>query len=235
MRCGLFPLTSLAFLAGCGGMDKPQASQVPGDAAVIDALAGPIMTDADLAALNDDNAAITVGGPIDSALPPIDRGRDAVVSAREAAARLVGGKVPLLPDGTSEDLAPLRAAVTAAQMAVAADVAPAACAAGVRYTARWAAALPPPLQVYPRGAVEEAAGNDTAGCALRVVHFRTPVAVADVTAFYYARLRASGWPSSHGVDGDEHLLRGRSGGTGYIVYVRKAPDGLTAADIVLGG
>lgn len=229
----LLPL--IVLLAGCGGPDKAPVGPAPEDAAVTDALAEPIMTDPDLITLNDAHAAITVSGPVSSALPPIDRGEQAADAAREAAARLVDGRAPALPDAARENLKPLREAVTAAQMAVAADVARADCAGDVRYTARWAAALPDPLQVYPRGAVGEAAGSDAAGCGLRVVHFRTPVSAERVLAFHYARLRAAGWPARHGADGDDHVLRGRRGGTAYVVYVRKRTDGLTAVDIVVGG
>lgn len=228
-------LAGALLLAGCGGAAKDAPPPAPVDAAVIEALSDPIMTDPDLTSQNQAHAAIAVSGPASSALPPIDRSDAAIDAAREAAARLAGGTVLRLPNPSKEDLRALRDAVTAAQMAAAAKLTRADCAGQVRYTARWAAMLPEPVQVYPRGAVEEAAGTDAGGCALRVVHFKTPVPVEDVLAFHHARLRAVGYAVKHGVDDDDHVLRGRKGGSGYLLYVRKAEDGLTAADIVVAG
>lgn len=222
-------------LAACSGGEKAAVPPAPEDAAIIAALFDPLMTDPDLAWQNEAHSAVAVSGPASSALPPIDRSKEAVDAAREDAARLVPGTPAALPAPAAEDLAPLREAVTAAQMAMAAQVARAGCLADVVYTARWAAALPEPLQVYPRGAVEEAAGTDAGDCGLRVVHFRTPVAVEDVLAFHAARLRAAGYPVRHGAEGGAHVLRGRKGGMAYVVFVRPAGDGLTAADIAVGG
>lgn len=228
-------LAGSLLLAGCGGGEKAAAVPVPEDAAITAALSDPIMTDPDLAWQNEAHSAVAVSGPANAALPPIDRSKEAIEAAREDAARLVPGTPPAVPAPSAEDLTPLREAVTAAQMAAAAQVARAECIANVAYTARWAAALPEPLQVYPRGAVEEAAGTDAGGCGLRVVHFRTPVAVEEVIAFHNARLRAAGYPVRHGAEGGAHALRGRKGGAAYVVFVRQAEDGLTAADIVVGG
>ena len=221
-------------LAGCGSAAKNASPTPPDDAAVIDALSDPIMTDPQLASQNDAHAAIAVTGPISAALPPIERSDEAVDAAKDAAARLLGRVPPAAPDPGAIDLKPYREAVTAAQMAAVAQVPGSNCAAGVSYTARWAVMLPEPLPVYPRATVEEAAGSD-AGCRLRIVHFRTPVAIDDVLAFYHARLRAAGFAVEHGGDDDDHLLRARKGGAGYVVYLRRGADGLTAADLVAGG
>ena len=222
-------------LTACGGAPAKKApAPVPEDAAVIEALADPIMTDLELASQNQAHAAIAVTGMASGALPPINADDAAVDAAREAAARLVGGVMPAVPAAKGGDLGAYREAVTAAQMAVAARVPGSDCAGRVRYTARWAAMLPEPLSVYPRGAVDEAAGSDD-GCRLRVVHFRTPVPVEDVLAFYHARLRSAGFGVDHRQDGDAHLLRGQRSAFGYAVFVRQDEDGLTAADIVTGG
>ncbi|MCW1430447.1 hypothetical protein [Novosphingobium sp. JCM 18896] len=221
-------------LAGCGGAAKDASRAKIDDPAVIDALADPIMTDPELASQNDAHAAISVTGAVSAALPPIEADDDAIDAAKDEAARLVGGMPAAAPDPAAANLEPFRESVTAAQMAVAARVPGSDCAARVSYTARWATALPEPLSVYPRGAVDEAAGSD-AGCRLRVVHFRTPVAVDDVLGFYHARLRAAGFAVQHQADGADHLLRGNKGGTGYVVYLRAGEDGLTMADVVAGG
>lgn len=222
-------------IAGCGGAAKEAQAPVPVDAAVSDALADPIMTDPDLVSQNGAYSAVAVSGPVSSALPPIARDAAAIGAARDAAASLLGGEAPPVPAPLSADVAAYREAVTAAQMAGAAKAADPGCIRNMQYTARWAALLPAPLQVYPRGAVEEAAGTDAAGCALRVVQFKTPVTPDDVLAFHYARLRAAGYPVEHVANGADHVLRGRKGATGYVIYVRQPDDGLTAVDIIVAG
>ncbi len=233
-RAGCISFAGLLLLSGCGKARTEAARATPLDAAVSDALADPIMTDPDLTSQNRAHTAIAVSGPVSSALPPIITGDEAVAAATEAAAELVGAEIPPAPAPSRAHLGAFREAVTAAQMAVAASAANAGCAAKVEYTARWAVVLPKSLEVYPRGAVEEAAGTDAGGCALRVVHFETPVATGDVLAFYYARLHRAGFPVKHSADGDDHVLRGRAGPVGYAVYVRPEAGGLTAADIVVG-
>lgn len=222
-------------LVGCGDGAKDRPAPMPVDAAVSDALGDPIMTDPDLVTQNGAYSAIAVSGPVRSALPPIDRGDAAIGAARDEASSLMGGTIPPVPAPLSGDLKAYREAVTAAQMVGAAKVANSGCIQNIAYTARWAAMLSPPLQVYPRGAVEEAAGTDAGGCALRMVHFKTPAALDDVLAFHNARLRAAGYPVEHIADGADHVLRGRKGAASYVIYIRQGKDGLTAADIVVSG
>lgn len=232
----LSPACAALLLAGCGGNARNDApAPPPEDAAILDALADPLMTDPELASQNQADAAIAVSGPVGAALPPIDRGPEAIDAARDAAAALAGKALPPVPEPTAASLADLREALTAAQMALAAKVPGSGCARRAEYSARWAALLPDALQVYPRGAVEEAAGIDAPGCRLRVVHFRTPVPLAEVLGFYHARLRAGGYTAAHEAEGAEHALRGRKGAADYVIYLRKGAEGLTAADIVIGG
>lgn len=228
-------LAGVLLLTGCGHKETGVAETTPEDAAVAAALADPIMSDPDLTSQDDSHAAIVVSGPIDSSLPPIDASDDAVAAAKDDAAQLMGNRPPAVPRAVTADLSALREALTAGQMAAVSGTTRAGCAANVGYTARWATLLPTPLQVYPRGAVEEAAGTDAGGCGLRVVHFRTPVAPNDVLAFYHARLRRAGYPVGHYADGADHALRGRKGGQGYLVYIRGAAQGLAAVDVVVGG
>lgn len=223
-------LVLVLLLAGCDRGQREPAPPAPVDPAVVDALADPIMTDPELASQNDAHAAIGVSGPIEAALPPIDRSEEAVAAARAAA-----GAVPSAPPAQRGDAGPLRDAVTAAQMASAARIAAPACIDEIRYTAQWAAQLPAGLDLYPRGAVEEAAGVARPGCAFRVVHYATPVAVDDVIAFHHARLGAAGYSSQVLADGEDRVLRGRKGAVTYVVYVRKDERGLTVADVIVSG
>lgn len=227
-------LMPLLLLTGCGGADRDASPPAPVDAAISDALADPIMTDPDLVSQNGAYAAVAVSGPVSSALPPINRDAAAIGAARDEASALLGNTIPAVPAPSSGDLKAFREAVTAAQMASLSGVGQ-SCVQNAAYTARWAAMLTGPLQVYPRGAVEEAAGTDAGGCALRVVHFKTPVGSDDVLAFYHARLRGAGYPVEHVADGADHLLRGRKSAASYAIYIRKDEDGLTAADIIVSG
>ena len=68
--------------------------------------------------------------------------------------------------------------------------------------------------VYPRGNVQEAAGTDKNGCALRAVTFTTPVGLEDVLSFYYTRGVNAGYTTDRVVEGGDDMLggtRGRSG------------------------
>lgn len=217
-------------LAGCDRSQREAATPTPVDPAVADALADPIMTDPELASQNEAHAAIGVSGSVDAALPPIDASEEAMAAAKEAA-----GPVPTAPPAERGDTGALRDAVTAAQMANAARIATPACIGEIRYTAHWAAQLPAGFDLYPRGAVEEAAGVARPGCAFRVVHYATPVAVNDVIAFHHARLRAAGYLTQRLADGADQVLRGRKGPVAYVVYVRKDDRGLTLADVIVGG
>jgi hypothetical protein len=217
-------------LAGCGRAEREPAAPAPVDPAIADALADPIMTDLELAVQNEAHAAIGVSGPVNAALPPIDRS-DEAISAAKAAAGTIRGAPPAEPGDTKA----LREAVTAGHMASAARIATPACIGEIRYTARWAAQLPAGFDLYPRGAVEEAAGVARPGCAFRVVHYATPVPVEDVIAFHHARLRAAGYPAQRLADGADQVLRGRKGATGYVIYVRRDERGLIVVDVILGG
>jgi hypothetical protein len=217
-------------LAGCGRAEREPAAPAPVDPAIADALADPIMTDLELAVQNEAHAAIGVSGPVNAALPPIDRS-DEAISAAKAAAGTIRGAPPAEPGDTKA----LREAVTAGQMASAARIATPACIGEIRYTARWAAQLPAGFDLYPRGAVEEAAGVARPGCAFRVVHYATPVPVEDVIAFHHAGLRAAGYPAQRLADGADQVLRGRKGATAYVVYVRRDERGLIVVDVILGG
>lgn len=221
---------SLLILTACGSGQEEASAPAPRDAAIDDALADPIMTDPFLSSQNDAHAAIAAGDPVGAALPPIDRSAEAIAAAKAAA-----GIATPAPAAVNGDLALFRDAVTAVQMAAAAKVTRADCLESAEYTARWAAALPQPFQPYPRGAVAEAAGSDADGCAMRVVHYRTPAPIEDVLAFHNARLRAAGYSAEHVGQGGDHVLKGRKGGSAYAIYVRRAEDGLTSADIVVAG
>ena len=148
-----------------------------------------------------------------------------------AALKLLGKEIPTAPSpasGDSDAVSPESLGLAAAALSGEGK----RCAAKLGYTARWALQLPTVLPIYPRGHLQEAAGNDLDGCKLRAVNFLTPVAVEDVVAFYNARL--GGASASYRLDGADHVLRASKGGAQFLVLVRKTPDGLTEVDLVSG-
>jgi hypothetical protein len=223
-------LCSVALLAACGD-EAAKPPVVERDPAITGALGDPIMTDPDLSGQNQANAGLSGLGTSNVEIPPQDRGPDAIAAARATALKLAGGRITAAPaPATGGAGRPAQGAVTAAQLAGATHP---QCAARAQYSARWAALLPEALDVYPRGAVQEAAGTDEAGCRLRVVNFRTPVAPGEVIDFYYARLRKAGYTARRAREGSDDVLGGTGSGTDYVIYVRTLDKGMTEVELVL--
>src|SRR5690606_3324610 len=128
------------------------------------ALGQQIMVDPDLVAQNRANSAAALPS-LDGSLPTIDKNPEAIAAARADALRLVGGPGRMSKSPAPREIEgplPEGAALTVAARAMAAPGTDADCAAKAQYTARWAAKLPRAFPVYPRGAVQEAAGTDEA-------------------------------------------------------------------------
>jgi hypothetical protein len=223
-----FLLLTSALLAGCGG-DEAVTTEPDDDPALSGALNEPIMVDPDLVGQNRANSAASLPSHDDS-LPTIDANPEAVAAARAEALRLVGGpgrmkKAPE-PREVSGPL-PAGAALTIAARAST------QCAERVEHTAQWAARLPQPFPVYPRGAVQEAAGTDAAGCSLRVVSFVTPVPLGEVMDFYFTRARTAGFSAQRLLHGGDDVLAGVKGAASVVVYARRLPSGNTEVDLVV--
>ncbi len=225
-------------LAGCnwfgGGGDEPVREADP---ATTEALGDQIMYDPDLASQNRaDSAAFVPSG--DGSIPTVDNGPEAIAAARADALRWVGGPGKLHKAPEPQQVAgalPDDAALTAAARAAAAPGGNGDCAKRVEYTMRWAARLPAPFPVYPRGAVQEAAGSDASGCSLRVVNFVTPVPLGEVMDFYYSRARAAGFSAERVLQDGDDVLAGVNGAASYVVYARRQPSGNTEVDLVTNG
>ncbi|MDG2002114.1 MAG: hypothetical protein P8J20_02165 [Novosphingobium sp.] len=169
-------------------------------------------------------------------LPPEQRSPKAISDAKKEAARMVGGTVQTAPEPAQGDVASMTAsAATAAQVAESTRSAQTDCATRAQYSMSWAAKLPDALAVYPRGAVQEAAGIDADGCSLKVVSFLSPVAPRDIINFYFTRVRAAGFDAQHRLDGSDLVLGGSKASSSYIVYARKADNGLTEVDLMATG
>lgn len=221
-------LSLALLLAGCGGAAET-ADTPDGDAALDGALGDQIMVDPALDNQNPSRAGMAGGGAAAAEIPPEQRSPEAIAAAIAEATKLAGGAIRSAPAAKT---APASAeAVTAGQRAGKAG----ACAGKVEYSAVWAARLPDPLAVYPRGHVQEAAGTDDGGCRLRVVNFVTPVAMTDVIDYYYTRLRAAGFAAEYTTEGKDAVLGGSKGGAVYTLYVRARDDGLTEADLISNG
>lgn len=228
----LIVFVSLA-LIGCGGTDPAADPNIDRDPAVTNALNDPIMTDPDLANQNQGGAALTGGGPASAEIPPERRSREEIDAAKAQAVQLAGGPIAAAPDpvetrGTSR----LDRAITAPAIADALALGGKGCAAAMGYSAIWAARLAPPFDVYPRGHVGQAAGVDSATCKLRVVSFVTPVAPADVIAFYAMRARATGHTVRRSSEGGDDLLQGVGAGVSYAVAARLRDDKLSEITLI---
>lgn len=231
-RLVMLGLAGTLLLAGCGAKDKKPAAE-ESDPAMSGALSDQIMVDPEMA--GQQGAAVAVNNsPI--TLPPQDRSPEAIALAKGKAAEMLGGSLLAAPkpaQGGASSLA--EGAATAAQVAQASKLAHTDCTSKVQYSNTWAAKLPAELPVYPRGAVQEAAGTDNDGCALRVVNFLTPVTPEDVISFYYTSASKGGYGAEYKLDGKDHALGGSKGGKAYVVYARKLDSGITEVDLVTSG
>jgi hypothetical protein len=238
IRAQILAASGALLLAGCGwfGGDAEQPAREV-DPATSGALGDQIMYDPDLAGQNRaDSAAFVPSG--DGSVPTVDGGAEANAAARADALRLVGGPGKMHKAPEPREVAgalPADATLTAAARAAAAPGGNGDCAARVEYTMQWAARLPAAFPVYPRGAVQEAAGTDAAGCSLRVINFVTPVPLAEVMDFYYSRARAGGFSAQRVLQGGDDVLGGVKGGASYVVYARRLASGNTEVDLITSG
>ncbi len=227
-------LATLALLplAGCNnaGDSDPADDQDP---AVAAALGDPIMVDPDLAGQNAAGNAASIGTQ-DGSVPSFEMGAETIAAARAEALRLVGGpgKMAKAPEpreisGTLPEGSQLTAAARAAAVPDTGD-----CAARAEYSMDWAARLPAPFPVFPRGAVQEAAGTDKESCRLRVVNFKAPVPSGEIMDFYYTRAAASGFATQRVLQDGEDVLAGTKDKASFVVYVRQMPSGGTDVDLV---
>ena len=221
-------------LAACGG-ERPEPTAKDIDPAVVAALNDHILTDPDLSRQNEGSAALT--GGTNHALPPPNTSPRAIDAAREEARALIGGRDrlrPLPPAKRLDAEVPLEARITIAARASHAGAGE-RCAGSLERGFIWAARMPDPFPVYPRGATQEAVGSDAEGCGLRAINFRTPVPLEDVLAFYHTRALDAGFSSELAMAGKESVLSGARDGAVFAVYARTGPSGLTEIDLVTRG
>lgn len=226
-------VASICLLAGCGKSEKSPEGGNPEDPAVSGALGDQIMVDPELAGQS--GAAVSAGSA-SIELPPEQRSPEAIAAARQEAAKLAGGTLKSVSSPTEGKVTSLlENAATAAQIAQASKAAATDCASMVKYSMTWATKLPTALKVYPRGAVQEAAGIDNGDCSLRVISFATPVSTGDVMDFYYTRATADGYNADYHIEGADHVLGGSKGAAAFVIYARKLDNGLTEVDLISSG
>lgn len=228
MRSMLFLPATLAactMLAGCRGGEHSAELVRDDDPALSGALGEPLMTDPDLAAMNRANSAASLPSQ-DGSLPTIDNSAEMIAAARSDALALVGGPGKMRQAPGARELDGSRPAAPAGN---------ADCAELAQYTMQWAARLPAAFPVYPRAAVQEAAGTDAGDCTLRAVNFVTPVPPGEVMDFYFTRARAAEFSAERVLQGGDDVLTGSKGAATYVVHARRLPSGNTEVDLVTGG
>ncbi|TCM37382.1 hypothetical protein [Novosphingobium sp. ST904] len=219
-------------LAGCDSHEKKPVDEAS-DPALAGGLGDRIVVDPEMTGGRNPAPAASGNGIV---LPAAARSPEAVAAAKKAAAEAAGGALGAAPATQKGSASPLaEGAASAARVTQASRAAKTDCAGKVRYSDSWATKLPAALPVYPRGAVQEAAGTDTEGCALRVVNYGTAVSPADVISFYYAMAQKGGYSAEYRVDGADHAIGGRKGALAYVVYARKLANGVTEVDLVTSG
>ena len=237
-KLGIAATATLALALALTACEDAPSATMPAetDPAVTAALAEQILVDPDLSRQNEGNAALT--GGIDHALPIDNATPRTIDAARMEALEMIGGRdrlKPLPPAGPAAAPVPLAARLSVVERTAYAG-APRRCVAALRHDFGWAARMPRAFPLYPRAATQEAVGADTEGCAVRAVHFRTPVAVEDVLAFYHARAHATGFTAAREFRGEEEVLRGERGDEQFAVYARRGPGTSAEIDLVtIGG
>lgn len=238
MLARTLPLAALAALAlaGCGGAapekNLAQLDQelIDGDNAVDPALASAledqIMVDPALTAqANSDavrpparaySAPVPADGVADAARPPVD----------------AKGLMTTPPPTSGDALAAAEQSMTLGALAENQANSP-GCAAKVQYSNAWAGRLPRQLPLHPQARVSEAAGVDSASCAMRIVSFSVPGALQPTMDWYYTKARTAGFTAEHQADGDAHALGGTGGAFAYMIYLSPRSDGGTDVDMVV--
>ncbi len=235
MHRSVMLLAPFLLLAACDSGD--QAPKSEGDPAMNAALQDRIMVDPDLVGQNRANAAAVLPDG-DGSIPVEDSSAEATAAARADALKLVGGPGRMKKAPAARQVSgslPAGATLTAAARAAASPGGSENCAEAATYSASWAAKMPAAFPVYPRGAVQEAAGTDTGKCRLRVVNFLTPVPLDEVIDFYFTRASNAGFSTDRALIDGENTLGGTKAGSSFVVYARKQKNGLTSVDLVTNG
>ncbi|WP_174287398.1 hypothetical protein [Sphingomonas bacterium] len=198
------------------------------DPALTAALHDQIMVDPALAQTSNADVIRPPSRPDPMAVPPTAARADPVDPAKLKTAPAASGDCP--------DCELSKGALTLGALGARQPSRPLAqCAPLIAYSAGWSNRLPQGLGLYPDARVEEAAGTDGKGCSLRIVSFASGAAPARVMDWYFTQARAAGFTAEHRADEKQDVLAGTRGGTTYILYLSRRPDGGTDVDLIANG
>lgn len=208
------------------------------DPAVKAAINGEIMVDPALARQSNRNAASAGARPVDGGVPTARGGGTAAEAEADARRALAGGQLMRLPapgqlTRDCTDCEAQRRPATLGELAE--QQTRGGCNARITYDLAWARRLPETFPVYPRAALQEAAGVSGAACNIRVVNFQSRVALDSVLAWYYTRARRAGFTAEHVVEGNDHYVGGTRGDDAYVVIARNLGGGIIDVDLVTTG
>lgn len=229
-RAPYAPIFLLLAVAGCSRDAEEQVKPV--DPAVSAALAGPLLTEPDLAAMNGAGRALTGTGVASALIPANLYTPEALDAARAEAKAQFGGAFPSAPAASGSDKA--EGGQTALH-ALRTAFGKLPCESAANWSAIWAARLPQPFAPFPRGHVEEAVGADDGACHFRSVTYRIGVGPAEAVDYHAAQAKKGGLSVDHRADGEAHALVMAKGPLSATVYVRPGPEGLTEVQIVTRG
>ena len=229
-RNTLVPIVLMLAVAGCS-RDSAQDAK-PVDPAVTAALAGPLLTEPDLAAMNGAGRALTGTGVASALIPANLYTPEAIAAAKAEAKAQLGGAIAASRAASGSDKA-IGGQTALDSLRRAYGKMP--CEGLANWSAIWATRLPPPFTPYPRGHVEEALGADGGTCHVRAVTYRIGVTPAEALDFHAVQAAQAGLSVEHRADGDAHALIAGKGALSATIYVRPGPEGLTEVHIVTSG
>ena len=220
-QAGRGALTALfCALASCGSDAAPQRQESNVDPMVADALDSRLMTDPDMALLNEGNSALRI--PTDTALPQIETGPDEIERIRRA--------IRLEEDFAASD------AVTAPVTTQRHRLISRCKGASYRRSATLVMRLPDYVPIVPRGAVVDArelqSGSpskraaDAGECARLIVDYQTPLPLDEAMAYHQRQLEKTTAPVAKwtGTDADKILQMRTADQTVQIVGLTLAPN-----------
>lgn len=233
------PLSALALLlmlAACqqgkqAALNPDEQNLMAGnvtDPALVAALEDQIMVDPQLVGQSNRTAVKPGAQPLRGAVPAPGGGGAGKV---EPGAALAGKAMKAPPPARTGPAAP---AMTIGQRAAfQARRSHGNCDPKVAYGAGWATRLPIEFPIFPRGELLEAAGSDSAGCALRVVSFTTDAPVPDIVDYYYTRARRAGFDAERVREGNADILAGTRGDDAYYIILNARQGGGSDVDLVV--
>lgn len=226
-------------LAAAACSQAPEAPPTPvedpaiaQDPVIARALNDPLMSDPDLASLNEANAAI---GFADSDALPVLRASSVDAQAAREALRLelLGtGPITKLPEPQEgkggEPLGPM----SGAPELLAAVGAPGGCAKHLREDFAIAAALPPVAAIPPDAMVMQAGKANASGCRIHIIRYRSAAPSGDLLQYHLTRAIRAGLGAKRYALPADILVASNRGGERLTVHVVPAPHGLNGVTLV---